>query len=644
MIPYNNFFDVLNIYKQILNRYWGFSEFKPVQEEIINSIASGRDTLALMPTGGGKSLTFQIPALATEGICIVVTPLIALMKDQVENLLKRGIKSMAIYSGMSRLEIDVSLDNCIYGGYKFLYVSPERLGTEIFRERAKKMDVSIIAVDEAHCISQWGYDFRPAYLKICEFRELLPGVPVLALTATATTDVIDDIQEKLRFSSPNAIRTSFVRKNLHYLVDVTDDKHRRLIDSIQKIPGSGIVYARNRRKTSEIARFLTNNKIKADYYHAGLGRETRTMKQNEWMSGKTRVIVATNAFGMGIDKADVRFVVHFDIPDTLESYFQEAGRAGRDGNLSFAILLFNSADKVNANKRKDLRFPEISMIRKVYHALGSYLHIPFGGGKGAVLDFNIMDFASRYKLNVMTCYYSLKALETEGYLELTDEVSNPSKIHFTAGRDELYRFQVANAAFDGFIKLLLRSYSGVFTGFQSIDELFLAKKSSTTREVIYQYLVRLNKMKIIQYVPQRRSPLIIMNCERLDTNSLFISSSAYSARKEHYIKKLNSVFLYASSNNRCRSITLLEYFGEDNAKKCGNCDVCTKKDEMDLSQYEFKLITDNIKRIIRHGNVMADDLVEMLEYPPDKTLKVIRWLLDNGQIIKDSCNIIKLNI
>ncbi len=634
----------MNLYNKILNRYWGFTTFKPMQEEIINSIVSGRDTLALMPTGGGKSITFQVPALATEGICIVVTPLIALMRDQVDNLLKRGIKAMAIYSGMSRQEIDVSLDNCIYGGYKFLYVSPERLGTEIFRERAKKMNVSLLAVDEAHCISQWGYDFRPAYLKISELRDILPGIPVLALTATATSDVIDDIQVKLRFSSPNAIRASFERKNLRYMVCVTDDKHKQLINTIKKIPGSGIVYARNRRKTAEIARFLSNNNVKADYYHAGLGTETRTMKQNEWMTGKTRVIVATNAFGMGIDKSDVRFVLHFDIPDTLESYFQEAGRAGRDGKPSFAILLFNSADKVNSDRRRTVRFPEISMIRKVYQALGSYLQIPFGGGKGAVLDFNIMDFASRYKFNVMTCYYSIKALEAADYLELTDEISNPSKIHFIVGRDELYRFQVANASFDGFIKLLLRSYSGIFSGFQAIDEMFLARKSSTTREVIYQYLVRLNKMKIIKYVPQRRSPLIIMNSERLDASSLFISSSAYGARKEHYVNKMDSVLSYAASKNRCRSILLLEYFGEKNAVRCGHCDVCANVDHMEMSQHEFKLITDNIKKVIGHSNVMADELVDMLEYPPDKTLRVIRWLLDNGQIIKSTGNIIRFNV
>lgn len=632
----------MDIYRKILNRYWGFTGFKPKQEEVIESVASGRDTLALLPTGGGKSVTFQVPALAAEGLCIVVTPLIALMKDQVENLIKRGIKAMAVYSGMSRQEIDISLDNCIYGNYKFLYVSPERLGTDIFRERAKKMKVNIIAVDEAHCISQWGYDFRPAYLKISSLRELLPGVPVLALTATATGDVIEDIQEKLLFSTPNVIRTSFERSNLHYLVETTDDKLRQLLDIIKMIPGSGIIYVRSRRKSAEIAGFLNNNGIKADYYHAGLGSETRSLKQNAWMSDKTRVIVATNAFGMGIDKADVRFVLHYDPADTLESYFQEAGRAGRDGKTAFAILLFNQSDKANSDKRVNLRFPEIDVLKTVYQALGSYFRIPFGGGRGAVLDFNIMDFASKYKLNAMTCYYAIKALESEGYLELTDEISAPSRIHFIVGRDELYRFQVANEAFDGFIKLLLRSYSGVFNGFVAIDESYLAKRSSATRDVIYQYLLRLSNLNIIRYVPQRKSPLIIMNTERLDAGSLYISASSYKVRKDHYISRLNSVFSYVTSVRKCRSMILLEYFGEKDARECGHCDICKRKDEMDISLYEFNLISGNIKELVKHSNVMAQELIDLLPYPSEKSIRVIRWLLDNGNLIKNPDNTVRM--
>ena len=563
------------------------------------------------------------------------------MKDQVDNLLKKGIRAMAIYTGMSRNEIDISLDNCVYGDYKFLYVSPERLGTDIFRERVKKMKVCLIAVDEAHCISQWGYDFRPAYLKIAELRKLLPGVPVLGLTATATDNVIDDIQEKLLFSVPNVIRSSFERKNLHYIVSKTEDKHRQLLNIVKEVPGSGIVYARNRRRTSEIARFLSNNGVRADYYHAGLGAESRSYKQTEWMNGKCRVIVATNAFGMGIDKADVRFVMHFDLPDTLEAYFQEAGRAGRDGKLAFAVLLFNEADKANMEKRKSVKFPEMDVIRQVYQALGSYFQIPYGGGKGAVLDFNIMDFASGYKLNVMTAWYSLKALEAEGYLELTDEVSNPSKIHFVVDREDLYRFQVANAAFDSFIKLLLRTYSGVFSGFVAIDEDFIAKKASATRDIVYQYLLRLDSLKIINYIPKRKSPLIILHTERLDQNSLFLSSSSYNNRKESYVSRLNSVWSWAASTTRCRSKVLLEYFGEKDAGPCGNCDVCSKKDFAGLSHFEFGLISENIMEIIRHGNVMSDELADMVDYPFENTLKVLRWLIDSGQVIIRSDNSLK---
>jgi ATP-dependent DNA helicase RecQ len=627
-------------YVKILAQYWGFSGFRPVQEEIIRSVGAGQDTLALMPTGGGKSLTFQVPALSTEGICIVVTPLIALMKDQVENLVKRGIKAQAVFSGMTRGEIDVALDNCIYGDYKFIYVSPERLGSDLFRERVKKMRVNLIAVDEAHCISQWGYDFRPAYLKIAALREILPGVPVLALTATATADVVDDIQKQLLFSSANVIRTSFERKNLHYRVEITEDKHRRLLEIIEKLPGSGIVYARNRRKTFEIARFLSGKKISADYYHAGLGPETRSLKQNHWMKGEIRVIVATNAFGMGIDKADVRFVIHFDIPDTLESYFQEAGRAGRDGRVSFAVMFFNESDRANADKRVPVKFPETELIRKVYHALGSYFQIPFGGGKGAILDFNITDFASRYGFNATNVFYCLKSLETEGYLELTDEINNPSRIHFTTGRDDLYRFQVANADFDGFIKLLLRTYSGVFSGFVAIDEEFLAKRAGTSRDIVCQYLIRLGRMKIISYIPRRKSPLIIMNSERLDHNSLFISSAAINSRKKNYISKLKSVYTYVSPEIKCRSRYLLGYFGEKEAARCGNCDICSKKDQSGLSRYEFDLISEDIRVAVKHGNVQPDELPGLLEFPPEKVLMVIRWLLDNSFLVQGPGNIV----
>jgi len=457
----------MNQYEQILVKYWGYSKFRPLQEDIIQSVMSGRDTLALMPTGGGKSLTFQVPAMATDGICIVITPLIALMKDQVENLKQRDIKAIAIYSGMTQEEIDIALENCIYGNVKFLYISPERLETEIFKLRVKHMNISILAIDEAHCISEWGYDFRPSYLKIAEFRNHIQNVPVLALTATATPKVVIDIQEKLLFKEKNVLQKSFERKNLTYLVRNVEDKLNYLIDTIQKVKGSGIIYVRNRKKTKEIALFLQKNKISADYYHAGLKHEDRSLKQNAWKTGARKIMVATNAFGMGIDKPDVRFVIHFDLPDSIEAYFQEAGRAGRDEKKASAVLLYNNSDKVKAEQRIETNFPEIKEIREVYQALGNYFKIPFGGGKLSSYDFVISDFAKNYNFNLIKIISSINFLQREGYIELTDELNSASKIHFKASRDDLYKFQVANAKFDGFIKLILRSYTCLLYTFPS---------------------------------------------------------------------------------------------------------------------------------------------------------------------------------
>jgi len=628
-------------FSHILSRYWGFDYFRPLQYEIISSVAEGKDTLALMPTGGGKSITFQVPALATDGICVVVTPLISLMKDQVENLVKKGIKAVAVFSGMSRFEIDVSLDNCIYGNYKFLYVSPERLGTEIFRARVVKMPVNLIAVDEAHCISQWGYDFRPSYLQISRLRDLLPEVPVLALTATATPRVADDIQEKLLFRKKNLLKKSFERENLRYIVRNTEDKMKQLLRVVQGVKGSGIVYVRSRKKTGEIAAFLVKNGVSADSYHAGIKMDLRNEKQNDWSDGRTDVIVATNAFGMGIDKPDVRFVVHMDLPDSLESYFQEAGRAGRDGNAAFAVLLYNESDKKSVQQRMRVNYPGLDEVKRVYHALGSYLRVPYGGGRDAVFDFNLVDFASSYKFHSLTAYSCLKTLEKAGYIELTDEVNNPSRIFFITGRDELYRFQVANAQFDSFIKLLLRSCSGVFSGFVAIDEEFLARKASVSRDLVYQYLTSLSSQKIIQYVPAKKTPLIVFITERMDENSLYLSTSSYRERKKRYEERLYNMLDYASSKNRCRSRLLLAYFGEDDAGNCGNCDYCNSRNGEDLSRYEFDMIEENIRAVLRHGNVMLDELVDLLDHPPEKTLKVIRWLIDNEKLLCGDDNLVR---
>jgi ATP-dependent DNA helicase RecQ len=623
---------------QILKKFWGFDSFRPLQEDIIMSVIKGNDTLGLMPTGGGKSLTFQVPALYMKGICLVITPLIALMKDQVETLQKKGIKAQAIYSGMTHEEIDIAFNNCQYGDYKFLYLSPERLGTEIFKTRVPQMNVNIITVDEAHCISQWGYDFRPSYLKIASLRGMLPGIPLLALTATATSEVIDDIQEKLGFARKNVMRASFFRENLIYTVRNSEDKFKDIIKIAAKIKGSGIVYVRTRKKSRDIASMLAKNNVSSSYYHAGIKHQLRAQRQQEWTGGKIRIIVATNAFGMGIDKHDVRFVIHADLPDSLESYFQEAGRAGRDGQKAYALLLYNSSDNLLVKQRVKANFPEITIIKKIYNALGNYLRVPIGGGKNLSYDFNIGDFASTYKFNLSATYSSFKILEREGYIELTDELDNPSKVKFLLARDDLYKFQVANAGFDAFIKLLLRSYTGIFTEFVAIDELSLAKRAGVNIEIIYQYLAKLSKLKVIRYIAQKKTPLVIYTEERLDEKALLISADNYKKRKESYTHRLNAVLNYASKSSKCRSQVLLEYFGEKNSERCGKCDVCKHQAEAELNRSEFDLVRDEIKSIINLEPATLDELIDKIPVKEDKIVRVIQWLLDNMYIAYDENN------
>ena len=624
----------VNIYQQILNNYWGFSDFRPVQEDIIKSVAAGHDTLALLPTGGGKSITFQVPTLAGEGMCLVVTPLIALMKDQVRKLNLLGIKAMAVHSGLSKEEIDTGLNNAVYGNFKFLYVSPERIGTEIFRVRLPQMNISLVAIDEAHCISQWGYDFRPSYLKIVHLREYLPGIPFLALTATATADVVEDIQDKLKFRERNVMRSSFERRNLVYTVKQIEDKHGYLLDTLPAMKGSGIVYARSRKKTRELAQFLHANRISADYYHAGLPHEIRNRKQEDWMTGRIRIIVATNAFGMGIDKADVRFVIHLDIPDSIESYFQEAGRAGRGNKLAHAILLYGPADKQAVEKRVQANYPEIDQIKKVYRTLGNYCQVPVGTAKNQVFDFNIADFAARYQISVMTIYSSLKFLQLEGYLELTEEIYNPSRIKFQVSRDELYQFQIANENFDAFIKLVLRSYTGVFSEFVTIYETFLARQANAKPELIIQYLKRLSSMGIIRYIPQKRTPVIVFTEERLDVKSLHISKEHYADRKKQYISRLQVIMEYASGRNRCRSLFLLAYFGEKGHSRCEQCDVCMMEDDLELSRYEFDNLQEKIRKILQEKTCSLEALIREIPLPDEKSIRVIRWLIDHNRILR----------
>jgi len=564
-------------YKQVLTRYWGYTSFRPLQEDIIKSIAEGKDTLALMPTGGGKSITYQVPAIVADGICIVVTPLIALMKDQVNRLNTLDIRSMAIHSGMSHEEIDIALDNCIYGDYKFLYISPERISTKLFQTRLPRLNVNLVAVDEAHCISQWGYDFRPSYLKIATLRDLITEkVPFLALTASATPAVTEDIIEKLLFRQKNILRTSFERKNITYMVKNAEDKGSWLISTLKKVKGSGIIYVRSRKRSKEIAELLVSNGISADFYHAGLPQEMRDRKQVSWTNGNSGVIVATNAFGMGIDKAEVRFVFHWEMPDSIEEYFQESGRAGRDGKQAFAILLFSSSDKKHLEDSLRRKFPPVEKIKDVYEALCNFLRVPEGSGKDNVFDFNMQEFVSKFRLPVIETFNSLSFLQREGYVEFTEEINNPSRVHFVVGRDDLYKFQVANESFDGFIKLLLRSYTGMFSGFVAISEESLAKRSGLSRDTVYKFLVKLSSLNIIRYIPGKKTALVIFTEERLERKALMISPDNYlEVREKHYFR-VNKMIDYADQNTRCRSKLLLDYFGEE-SDRCGICDVCQKR-------------------------------------------------------------------
>lgn len=621
--------------RKILTKYWGFTSFRPLQEDIITSVLQGRDTLALMPTGGGKSMTFQVPAIAKEGTCLVITPLIALMKEQVSRLNALEIKSIAIHSGMSGEEIDIAIENCIYGDYKFLYISPERISTPLFQGRAGRLNLSLVAVDEAHCISQWGYDFRPSYLKIAALRNIIdPEIPFLALTATATSLVTEDIIDKLKFREKNVLKTSFARKNISYLVRNVEEKGTYLVKTLKNAGGSGIVYVRSRKRCREVAEMLVENGFSADYYHAGLPDEVRDRKQAAWSAGQCRIIVSTNAFGMGIDKADVRFVIHWDIPDSIENYFQESGRAGRDNKPSFAVMLYSPADKTRLTDSLRQKFPPVEKIKDVYEALCNFLQIPLGSGKDAVFDFNMADFVSRYRLPVIETYNSLTFLQREGYVEFTEEINNPSRVHFVVGRDDLYKFQVANESFDGFIKLLLRSYTGMFSEFIPVNEESLSRKAGISRDTVYNFLVRLSSMNIIRYIPGKKTALAIFTEERLERKALMISPENYLRVREKYEARLGKMIDYAESVNRCRSVILLDYFGEE-SDRCGICDVCRERNELELSKYEFDLILDGIKAILAEKHPDAEELTRMMDYPSEKVTKVLRWLLDHNKIVQD---------
>ena len=624
-------------YHEILKQYWGYDSFRGIQEEIIKSIGEGRDTLGLMPTGGGKSITFQVPALAKDGLCIVITPLIALMKDQVQNLRQRGIKAVAIYSGMTRQEILIALENCIFGNYKFLYISPERLDTDIFKQKLRAMKVNMITVDESHCISQWGYDFRPAYLKIADIRELLPGVPLLALTATATPDVVQDIQSRLKFREKNVFRMSFERKHLAYVVRKSDNTAADLLQILRRLPGSAIIYVRSRRRTKETTELLTHEGITADFYHAGLDNAVKDIRQKRWQDGECRVMVATNAFGMGIDKPDVRLVIHLDLPDSPEAYFQEAGRAGRDGEKAYAVILYSKSDKVTLHKRIPDTFPDKDYIKKVYEHLQYYYQMAMGDGLGCTKEFNLEEFCRKFKHFPVPADSALKILTQAGYIEYTDEQDNASRIIFTIRRDELYKLREMGNETEALVQTILRSYTGLFTDYAYISETALSLRTGLTRQQIYNVLMSLSKRRIIDYIPRKKTPYIIYTRERVELNHLHISPAVYEERKERYEARIRAMVDYVTSETACRSRMLLRYFGEKNENNCGQCDVCLSGHAAhELPTDTFEKLKKELLTILQEQVLTPAEVAEKTEADRDLLSHAIQYLLEEGEIkIKD---------
>jgi ATP-dependent DNA helicase RecQ len=623
---------------EVLKQYWGFNSFRPLQEGIITAVLKGQDTLALLPTGGGKSLCFQVPAMVKEGICIVVSPLIALMKDQVENLKARGINAVAIYAGMGKREVDILLDNCIYGPIKFLYLSPERLLSDLVRTRISYMNVNLIAIDEAHCISQWGYDFRPPYLQIHSLREIHPDVPFIALTATATQYVREDIVAKLELKEPKIFVQSFARKNLSYVVFDLDDKYKKLIDIVTNVKGSGLVYVRNRRETAEVALFLKRNNVEADFYHAGLEKNERSSKQEAWKKNKIRVMVATNAFGMGIDKPDVRFVVHLDLPESLEAYYQEAGRAGRDGRRSFAVLLANKADQLALKAKYTDNFPSVEEIKKTYHYLGSYFQLAYGAGAGVNFSFDLADFCKKFKLGVIKTIGALKFLEHDGYLTLSENIFLPSRILFTAGNEDVYRFQIENSGYDPLIKTILRSYGGMFDHYANISESDIAKRLGISFNDVVRQINNLQDQGLLSYLPQSDQPQLQFILARVDLLHLDTDVKYIELRKKIQADQIAAVLGY-SGTPVCRSIQLLSYFDEPNAEKCGACDICLAERKVEEQAELTDKIDFEIATLLQTGMKGLDELVQHIRTGSDQEkLNQIRELLDAGKIKTDGKN------
>lgn len=618
---------------EILRQYWGYTSFRPLQAEIIDSVLEGRDTLALLPTGGGKSICYQVPALCREGITLVVSPLIALMKDQVENLRNRGIPAAAVFSGMSRRELDMVFENAVNGAYKLLYLSPERLRTELALARIARMKVNLLAVDEAHCVSQWGYDFRPPYLQIASLRQLLPIVPILALTATATVEVVADIQEKLGFSHQQVFQQSFVRSNLSYSVLYEANKRPKMLDIFRKVPGTGLVYARSRGETRDIARFLTDHQISADFYHAGLTSEERGKKQEDWMAGRTRIMVCTNAFGMGIDKPDVRTVVHLSLPDSLEAYFQEAGRVGRDGQKAYAVLLYTPLDAEQLRFYLEASYPTLELIRRVYQALGSFTQLAIGAGLGESFDFDLQLFCSNYKLEMASTHAALRLLEQEGWVSLSDAAATPAQVWICANRENLYDYQLRNKQADRLTKVLLRAYTGIQQQLTDISEALLAKYAEMPVETVVQVLQTADKADILQYLPRKDKPQLTLTRERVAAENLTIDLEKFNFRKNRAYDRVEAAIRYAETV-KCRSRQLVAYFGEKSGEPCGICDVCTGRNASDEpTGTEFENYARKVREVLKHEALAVTEILDAFAAKRRETVaKVIGYMLDEGML------------
>ena len=622
-------------FDNILQKYWGYAGFRGIQREIIESISSGRDTLGLMPTGGGKSITFQVPALAMTGVCIVITPLIALMKDQVMNLRRRNIAAAAIHTGLTHDEILATLENCVFGAVKILYVSPERLSSELFCTKLRHIKVSFVTVDEAHCISQWGYDFRPSYLRIADIRAMLPGVPVLALTATATPAVVDDIQDKLGFGSHNVFRMSFERKNLAYVVRRSADKEAEALHILQRVDGPAIVYVRSRAKAKEVAEYLAGQGISATYYHAGLDNADKDARQKAWVSDKARVMVATNAFGMGIDKPDVRTVIHTDCPDSLEAYFQEAGRAGRDGAKAYAVLLYNGADSRKLAKRIDDNFPEKEYIRKVYEHLAYFFQVAEGYGENITFEFNIEKFCHTFKHFPLRVNSALKILDRTGYIDYAEEQDNAARVMMTVTRDELYRLTNNTPNEDKVIITLLRSYGGLFSDFRFIDEGIVAQRAGLMQPQVHEALKALGRKRVLKFIPRRATPVVRYRRRRENPARLVFPKDAYEERRRQFAERIGAMMRYATNDDKCRSQQLLGYFGEDTAQPCGHCDVCLDSKGNPADTAGAEEVRAAIERLL--GDGMRHHITELLgiKQPPETVDATLRRLIEEEHIYQE---------